>query len=155
MLSQFKKLFGYDHYENAAVLNLMNSAGYPADAVRFMAHMLAAQQIWLNRCHGLPAIAGALWPDWPATELTRINDKNHAAWKTYLDTLSDADLQNVVDYKNLRGESFSDRLIDVLSHVINHGTHHRAQTGQVLKQAGVQLPYMDYIFYVRENKAAQ
>ncbi|MDB5154777.1 MAG: hypothetical protein JWR54_3528, partial [Mucilaginibacter sp.] len=57
----------------------------------------------------------------------------------------------VISYKNLKGDDFENKLSDVLAHLINHGTHHRAQVGQHLKLAGVELPNTDYIFYIRNK----
>ena len=36
----------------------------------------------------------------------------------------------------------------VLLHVVNHGTDHRAQLLRVLNDLGVKTEYQDYIFYV-------
>jgi uncharacterized damage-inducible protein DinB len=36
----------------------------------------------------------------------------------------------------------------VLLHVANHGTDHRAQTLRLLNDLGVDTKYQDYIFYV-------
>ncbi len=36
----------------------------------------------------------------------------------------------------------------VLLHVINHGTDHRAQILRLLNDLGVETTYQDYIFYV-------
>jgi uncharacterized damage-inducible protein DinB len=39
----------------------------------------------------------------------------------------------------------------VLLHVVNHGTDHRAQILRVLNDLGVKTSSQDYIFYVYEN----
>ena len=118
-----------------------------------MGHILAAHQIWLNRCKHLPAPGITLWPDWPLAILTATTTENHTQWITYLNTLQDSDFEKVIAYKNAKGDTFQTRLIDILAHIINHGTHHRAQAGQHLKLAGLQnLPNTDYIFYIRETQ---
>jgi len=62
-----------------------------------------------------------------------------------------ADFEKNIYYKNLKGIAYKNKLADILAHVINHGTHHRAQAGQQLKFAGFEnLPITDYIFYVRD-----
>jgi uncharacterized damage-inducible protein DinB len=71
---------------------------------------------------------------------------------TYLDGLQPDDFEKIISYKNSRGDAFENRLSDILAHVINHGTHHRAQIGQQLKSGGLEnLPITDYIFYIREQ----
>jgi len=116
-----------------------------------MAHLLAAQQIWLKRCKHLPAPGGALWPDWPATEFKAMIESNYAAWISFLEQADDADFGKLIVYQNSKGESFENSLTDILAHLINHGTHHRAQIGQQLKLSGLEkLPASDYIFYLRD-----
>ena len=39
----------------------------------------------------------------------------------------------------------------VLLHVVNHATDHRAQILRALNDLGVETAYQDYIFYVYEN----
>ncbi len=66
MKAYFINLFNYDHYANGVILKTIIKAGELEKPVQLMAHLLAAQQIWYNRCMGLPVIGGALWPDWKA-----------------------------------------------------------------------------------------
>jgi len=42
-------------------------------------------------------------------------------------------------------------LWQVLLHVVNHGTDHRAQLLRLLHDLGVKTEYQDYIFYVYEH----
>jgi len=68
----------------------------------------------------------------------------------YIDGLNADDFDKRIAFKNSQGLPFNDKLVDILAHVINHGTHHRGQIGQDLKIAGIaNLPVTDYIFYVR------
>ncbi|HVS91559.1 MAG TPA: DinB family protein [Mucilaginibacter sp.] len=150
MKEYFKKLIDYDHYENGVITDILLHAGSPEKPEQIIAHTLAAQQIWLTRCKREPAIGGALWPGWKADSFKRIIDENYDGWTTFLDTLEPADFEQMIPYNNSKGESFENKLNDILTHLINHGTHHRAQAGQYLKLSGVdELPYMDYIFYIR------
>ncbi|MDF2431165.1 MAG: hypothetical protein JWP44_796 [Mucilaginibacter sp.] len=151
MKAYFARLFNYDHYANALMLDIIIKAGSPQKPVQLMAHLLAAQQIWINRCKALPAIGGALWPDWSADTLPGIMTENSIQWGDFIDGLQPEDFDKIISYKNSKGEDFENNLTDILTHVINHGTHHRAQAGQHLKAAGFELPMMDYIFYVRQS----
>jgi uncharacterized damage-inducible protein DinB len=42
-------------------------------------------------------------------------------------------------------------LWQILLHVVNHGTDHRAQTLRLLNDLGVKTEYQDFIFYVYEH----
>jgi uncharacterized damage-inducible protein DinB len=149
MKSYFIRLFNYDSYANKLMTGLMLQYPKVPQPAGLMAHMLAAQQTWLKRCKCLPAPCGPLWPEGRVESFEATIDANHAEWIAYLETLQPADFDTIITYKNTKGEAFENTLSDILAHVINHGTHHRAQIGQHLKQAGAELPIFDYIFYIR------
>ena len=117
-----------------------------------MAHLLAAQIVWVSRCLLRPTANVELWPslgdkrfDFPA-----IITSNHDIWINYLKAINETDFDKIVQYDRLNGDSYENQLSDIITHVINHGTHHRAQIGQLLKQAGFEnLPNTDYIAYLR------
>jgi uncharacterized damage-inducible protein DinB len=148
----FIQLFNYDRYSNLQILDAIKKNIDTTEPVRLMAHLLAAQQIWLTRCKKEPAIGGALWPDWNADTFEQMINDNHQKWISFLQGLNNVDFEEQVSYKNSRGKRFENKLSDILAHVINHGTHHRAQAGQHLKLAGIELPNTDYIFYIRGLK---
>lgn len=152
MIAYFKQLFDYDRHSNLAILDTILSSGVTeGKPTELMAHLLAAQQTWLKRCKTLPAPGGPLWPDWKAEELKPIIEQNHQDWIDFLNSLPEGGLEQSITYKNTRGEGFTNTLKDIVAHLINHGTHHRAQIGQLLKLSGVEnLPVTDYIFYVRQ-----
>jgi uncharacterized damage-inducible protein DinB len=39
----------------------------------------------------------------------------------------------------------------VVTHMVNHGTHHRGQVHGLLSQTEVPPPPLDLIYYLREN----
>lgn len=153
MKDYFINLINYDKHTNLQLLQYVFEAGQPEKAVQLMAHMLKAQQVWLARCKDEPMPAGVLWPDWQATAFQCIIEENHAAWIEFLSKLTNGQLSLVKTYQNSKGESFQNSLSDILAHLINHGTHHRAQIGMVLKQIGLEeLPGTDLILYIRGQK---
>jgi uncharacterized damage-inducible protein DinB len=73
---------------------------------------------------------------------------NAAGWKAFLE--ADPDLTGKLTYQNQSGKTYTNVVGDLLAHVVNHGTHHRAQIGQLLKAGGLaHLPVTDYIAYLR------
>jgi len=155
MKSHLINLFNYDKYVNELIINAINTAGQPEKPVQLMAHLLAAQQVWLNRCLGYAPAKVELWPALGTApgDLLSLSNSNHQAWVNFLLDMNEIEFNRMIAYKNMQGESFENRLADIVNHVINHGTHHRAQIGQLLKLAGVEnLPVTDYIFYVRQLK---
>jgi len=150
MKDYFIQLFNYDHYANLIIAETINKANNTGKAVGLMAHLLAAQQVWLSRCIGEQATGAILWPDWKADTFEQLINDNHRGWINLLDYLNPDDFEKLISYKSLKGDPFENKLIDILTHVINHGTHHRAQAGQQLKFDGLDiLPNTDYIAYLR------
>ena len=150
MKSYFLKLFNYDSFANKTIIDAIDKNGRPEKAVQLMAHLLKTQQIWLTRCNGMSTLGADVWPDSPFDSFSEINTENHKAWVDYLNNLQPEEFEKLLSYQNLKGDSFRDKLSDIFTHVINHGTHHRAQIGQQLKIAGADtLPNTDYIAYVR------
>jgi uncharacterized damage-inducible protein DinB len=151
MKSYFIQLFNYDRYANLRILETIIKAGGPEKPVQLMAHLLSAQQIWLSRCKGEPTVGNVLWPDWQADSFEQMINDNHRAWINFLDYSDPDDFDKVIHYTSLNGDRHENKLSDILAHVSNHGTHHRAQAGQHLKLAGADLPNTDYVFYSRNK----
>jgi uncharacterized damage-inducible protein DinB len=151
MKEYFTQLFNYDKSTNLLMTETIINAGSPEKPAQLIAHLLSSQQIWLARCKGETATGNVLWPDWKAEIFKDIIELNHSQWIEFINTLTEEDMERNVHYKTLKGEPFDNKLRDILTHVINHGTHHRAQAGQHLKLAGFdKLPPTDYILFVRE-----
>ena len=117
-------------------------------------HLLTAEEVWLCRVKEVPAPVQRLWELHPAASLQQMVEENSQAWYAYLQNCSDQELLREITYQNTKGESFTTRLDDIITHLVNHGTHHRAQIGSLLQQEKVQPPASDYIVYLREKNGA-
>ena len=154
MKDHFFNLFRYDRYANLQILEAIFEAGKPQNAVKLMAHLLGAPQIWLSRCIEIQLPGSSIWPNWQAVQFKYIIEENHVAWHNFLATLNNENISRGVTYNNSKGEQFQNSLVNILTHVVNHGTHHRAQIGLILKQAGLEnLQSTDYVFYIREQNS--
>ena len=77
-----------------------------------------------------------------------------ARWDNIEQNMHDdlANLQDdMLEDKPLEGEDKDLILWQVLLHVVNHGTDHRAQLLRLLNDLGVKTVSQDYIFYVYDN----
>lgn len=149
MKDYFLSLFNYDKHASELIVNVILASDSNEKAVRLMSHLLGAQQVWYNRCTNQNAIGGAIWPDWEAGALLPIITENYVKWNSFLQGLDAAGFEKPITYTDSKGNPYSNRLSDILTHVINHGTHHRAQAGVYLKSDGAPLPLTDFIFYIR------
>ncbi len=74
-------------------------------------------------------------------------DQVEAEMRAYLANLRD----DMLSTRPLQGEDANLILWQVLLHVVNHGTDHRAQILRVLHDLGVKTGPQDYIFYVYDH----
>ena len=110
-------------------------------------HLWAAERIWLDRWLGRTSARLAEPPPrQPVAELRRLFDETGAERNEWLSRQTDETLERPLTYTNTRGQTLTFRLADMLTHVCNHGVHHRAQAINMLRQLGTRPPRGDYIF---------
>jgi uncharacterized damage-inducible protein DinB len=101
---------------------------------------------WLGRSPGFPtdqfADLAALRTRWQKIE-TDLN--------AFIQKLSTADLDRVVEYKNTKGTAFSNPMWQMLQHLFNHQTYHRGQITTMLRQLGATPVATDLIAFYREQ----
>jgi uncharacterized damage-inducible protein DinB len=114
-----------------------------------LAHIVAAQVIWLSRwktgvnprsvedegdMHGYDTIRSAF-------------DASHADLAAFVAALTDERLGDVLHFTNSRGETHDRPLWQLMVHVVNHGTHHRAETAMALTALGTEPRPLDYSYF--------
>lgn len=119
-----------------------------------LGHILSAEWVWRMRCQGTSP-AALLDPDQFSTlDVLRARwDEEEAAMRGYLAGLADADLDQVIHYKNTKGTPFSRVLWQILLHVVNHGTQHRAEAALFLTTLGHSPGEIDLSVYLAERGA--
>ena len=147
----FLRNFAYDHWANHECLSAVNAANpAPPRVVRLIAHILSAQKLWLERLQRVPQSV-AVWPSSPPEDCGALADEMLSAWKNYLTDLPPADLEKQIDYRNSKGEPWSSRVEDVLTHVLMHSAYHRGQVALEMRAAGLTPAYTDFIHGVRQG----
>lgn len=145
----FKELFDYSHHYNQklADLFLRNPDKTSEKAVKLFNHILNAHHIWNNRIE-LTQTTISVWEIQALQDLKTFDKTNH---EQTLHTLKTCNLSETISYSNSRGQSFNNAIHDILFHIINHSTYHRAQIATEFKQGGLEPLVSDYIFYKRET----
>ncbi|WP_439697256.1 DinB family protein [Mucilaginibacter sp. AW1-7] len=152
MKSYFIKMFKYSHFANCALLKAITDAGNPRGPIKLMSHLLAAERRWLDRVNDVEPYPNAeLWPkEYTIEHCTHLVNEYNEEWLGFLERVTEEDLNKVIIYQNALGNNQTS-VSDILTHVINHGTHTRAQAGQQLKLSGTEtLPITDYVYYLRQ-----
>ena len=152
MNDYFQRLWRYTDWADARVIAFLEqSDAVPERCRAFMAHIAAAQQEWLSRLTDDMTKPEAIWPDWTGSKLAEESERARRGWLAYAATLTPADLTRSRAYQNLSGVTFEDVLADIMTHVINHSTHHRAQIASAARAEGLEPPPTDFIYFVREE----
>lgn len=149
MVNHIRNLLAYDDWANHEVLTALQALKTPpARSLKFVAHILSAERLWLERLEQrnqtLP-----IWPDFDLQGCEQQMIDLKELWRNYLDNKTERDLSETINYKNTKGETFDSRRRDVLLHVIMHSTYHRGQIAADMRAAGFTPPYTDFIHAVR------
>lgn len=149
MNDYFKMMFAYNFWANSRVLeSLKNAANAPEPSVKLLSHILAAEELWCCRLTGKTTDM-QVFPQFSLAECELRIVQQNETWNKYLADISVAGLSEIITYHNTKGVPFLNTPIDILAHVINHGTYHRGQIAQQLRQSGEIPAATDYIVYVR------
>jgi uncharacterized damage-inducible protein DinB len=157
-------LFDYNYWANArirrVVLEVTPEQFLAANISSYgslrgtLAHTLFAETLWRRRLQGDSSPVGlpvevdfptpqSLYTAWMAEE---------ALMRAYLAGLSDSDVLAIVDYKNTKGVPFQNVAWNILAHVVNHGTQHRAEAAAMLTNFNHSPGDIDMILYFREKE---
>lgn len=142
------ELFEYHHHFNPLYITLLeaNRNSLPEELYNMMCHIVNAHNIWVCRilgcAHGKPDDIHS--PE----ELRNMDMKNYF---TTIDIIRSKELSSKITYSNTRGETFTNTIQDILFHIVNHSTHHKAQISAGLRKNGVIPLVTDYIAYKRSR----
>ncbi len=156
----FRQYYDYHFASNRLLWNISVKAltpeqftqpvGYSHGSARDqLVHLLQVDEAWFSDLGGVAPSA----PLTPAQLADR--DALRARWdqvedqiRAYLAALRDDQL---LQRPFTEGEDKDLILWQVLLHVVNHGTDHRAQLLRLLNDVGVKTPPQDYVFYAYEH----
>ncbi len=116
-------------------------------AISLFSHVLNAQHVWANRILGEPVALG-VWENSSADRFAEIAADNFKLLGKILDTVS---LEKEITYKNSTG-IYTNTVKDILFHIFNHSTYHRAQIASLFKLDGIHPPVTDFIMLKRDHQ---
>ncbi len=149
LLDYIHSLFSYNHWANHESLRSLQDMDDPPErARRVMAHIVAAEWLWLARLTNEQAKV-AVWPLWGLPDVERQLPSVRKAWQDYL---AKCCLEHAISYTNSKGEEWSNHVRDVLMHVAMHGTYHRGQIAAAVRDRAGEPAYTDFIEAVRKNR---
>lgn len=146
-------LLEYDAWACARMEAALASADpLPEPAAKLWGHVIDALEAWLDRVQGRQVDASRWWTAAPLSERKARRIEAHARWTAYAQRLDARELEREVQFTNSIGQPCRDPVEAVVRHLVNHGTHHRAQIASHLRAAGMAPPVLDYIAWRRETR---
>jgi len=146
-----RRQFAYDEWANREVLAAIRANGGETErSLQLMAHILAAELIWLERLKLQPQSV----PVWPKPDLEQCEAQAAdlgRQWLEFLDLITAGDVSQSVSYKNSKGEAWTSTIVDVLTHVVMHSAYHRGQIASHMRASGQVPAYTDFIHGVRQG----
>ncbi|MBI5265688.1 MAG: DinB family protein [candidate division Zixibacteria bacterium] len=151
MVNYFLQRFAYTSWaDREALASLERAQTPPPRALQIMGHIIAAEQLWLDRLRN-QASTTPVWPDWSLTQCAAAIEQTHALWQAYLHSLTVDDMAVRIFYVSVQGEKFSNEIGEVLTHVVTHGAYHRGQIAAELRRAGFAPAMTDFIHAARNK----
>lgn len=147
MEEEFKELFEYNAHFNEKLIQMIseNLNSVSGKTLELLNHLINAQQIWNARIEKENEFEVWQLNNWD--DILKLNNENYS--KTLL-IIDEINIESTVEYTNSKGIKFSNKIRDILFHIINHSTYHRAQIATELKICGIEPLNTDYIFYKRK-----
>lgn len=131
------------------MIGTFKKAGRPLpEAERLCSHILNSQYIWVCRIRGEKTNVDRF----DLLEAGEFEDMQLRNMRLFYHILENADLSGTVSYTNSQRQAFTDVIGDILFHVVNHSTYHRAQVASQFRIHGIQPPVTDYIFLKRQGE---
>jgi uncharacterized damage-inducible protein DinB len=142
-------LFNYNNQATKETIQSIKLLPEPSDRIiSLISHIIAAQEIWFNRTinknHDITP-----WEVYSNNECSEKSDLITERWIKFLEHTSDEGLNKIIHYSNTKGDKFENSIKDIITHIINHSTYHRAQIALLVKEAGGKPAVTDYIVYAR------
>ena len=148
MKERFTRLYEYNIWANNLFVDILKSNTYKNEKItKLFNHIGNAQLIWLDRITKVEEDIPEVWDEGNLNDAIELVKKSSQLWLDFI--YSQEEYEDVIEYKNSKGDQYETRISDILTHVANHGTHHRGQLATLLREEDIDPPASDFIFYVR------
>ena len=150
LAQHYRQLLHYDEWANREVIESIRKTGNPLPrSIQLMAHVISAECLWLARLTGSKQ-PFPVWPEFTLEQCAAHASEISGEWQKYFENLPDA-LEQSVAYKNSKGELWTNKVQDILTHVFMHSAYHRGQIAANMREHGHTPAYTDFIHGVRQG----
>ena len=162
-LSEIKELFEYNAWANRRVVDSIlplsaeqytrNLGGSHGSIRGTLAHLAAAEKIWLERWQGKAGNKLLLEKEFETIETAakRLIEID-AEMLVFIHQFPESDLENLKGYTTTEGKNYSNLYREMFAHLLNHSSYHRGQLATLLRQTGAVPHATDLIIFYRTVK---
>lgn len=148
MKEHFTKLYEYNLWANSLFAKVLEPNPYKNEKITTLFHHIGnAQLIWLDRITHAEKNVPKVWTEGSLIDAIELVKNSSRLWLEFI--CAQKEYKSVIEYKDSKGNAYETCLSDILTHVANHGTHHRGQLATLLREENIAPPASDFIFYVR------
>lgn len=153
MVDGVERLVDHMAWADRRALGAVRDAG-DAGARGLLAHVAAAEAVWIERLTRGSSAGMEIWPDLDLEACEALLEENARRYREHFASLSERDLAEPVAYRNSSGTPYRTPADDILRHVALHGEHHRGQIARRIREAGGEPVNTDFITWSREGSGA-
>ncbi|HLO16711.1 MAG TPA: DinB family protein [Anaerolineales bacterium] len=163
--NEIKTLFDYNFWAFERVWDcisqisdeqFLEEVDYSTGSIRnIVVHMMSANRNWVSRLQGIETPPRLVFEDFNMMSTTKAKwDELHEEFLDYLTSLNQEQLEEIVNWElPARGVKCSNSRWEILLHVANHATDHRAQILAILHHHfHVKTVEQDMILYLAEQR---
>jgi uncharacterized damage-inducible protein DinB len=148
MKEYFLKLYRYNAWSNKRVLDCLTRQQVQDEKIlQLMGHIVAAQFLWLHRIKGLPPAQVKLWGEYKLDQLVTMAEEAGRLWLEFVESTDNFNRE--LTYHNYVGDPYVNNVENIMIHLVNHSSYHRAQIAMLLRQKGYEPINTDFITYDR------
>ncbi|QQS36010.1 MAG: DinB family protein [Ignavibacteriales bacterium] len=148
MKQHYIHLFEHNDWANKlSAASISETKNINPKAVSIFAHIVNAQQLWLNRILGRSGLKP--WDERSLDESIIFSSQSTKDWMEFLKNSAESDIEKSISYQNSKGENFSNKIGQIINQVISHSSHHRGQIALLVRQSGGEPARTDYILFNR------
>src|ERR1700727_2692014 len=126
-MNPLERLCEYNNWANKRIFESFLASGelIPPSCMRLLSHIVNVQSLWLYRIRaGKQTLS--IWEEHGLETCKSLHEQTSAGLKGIIQEYG-SDPLIIIDYRNFQGLVFQSSVADILLHVFNHGTYHRAQ----------------------------
>lgn len=160
-MQDIRMLIDYNYWANERILRAASNVSpdiYANAALSYcklhetLVHTMSAEWNWRSRWQGVSQTAMLDPGDFPGLDAIRQRwQAEKQQMYTFLDTLSDDDLNQPVAYSMLSGKPSTNTLWHMMQHLVLHGMQHRSELAMLLTELGHSPGDIDLITFMREQ----